>query len=98
MQAEKVKAAQAVSPFLFSDKSIVQRWFSCRYLSLPRQSPRDRNESRVRHHAVLRAHAHLFDVPVAEEGLERLDRGEAAVRAERIDERLHLDHRRQVAE
>jgi hypothetical protein len=55
------------------------------------------DKPRVRDHAVLRPHAHVFDVPEAHQAFQRLDAGEAAVLSERPP-RFHLNHRRQIAE
>src|SRR6266571_4272689 len=44
--------------------------------------PRDRDEARVRHHPVERTHRLAFDVPRAEQRLERLDEAPRRVRSE----------------
>ena len=48
----------------------------------------------MRDHAMLGSHAALAHVPESQQGLERLDRVEALVRAERVDVLLHLQHGR----
>jgi hypothetical protein len=51
----------------------------------------------VRHHTVLRAGAHAFEVPKAHQVFRRFDASETSVEAQRVDQAFHLQNGRQVA-